>query len=84
MQNCLLQIVVVAILVGNMNAIFDAILVNYTGHVYCNVSTADGTNGTHNSNPKEGSLVVPMKNVTMTLMEWDGLYFNARGGSVGQ
>jgi hypothetical protein len=64
----LLILLLVAIFVGCVNSTF----VHYTGHVYCNVSTADETS---NSNTAEGSLVLPVKNVDMTLMEADGWFF---------
>jgi hypothetical protein len=76
-NSLLLIVLLMAILVGSLNAIFDAILVNYTGHVYCNVSTTDGTSKT-----TEGSLVLPVKNVSMKLMEWDGLFSTGGGTSV--
>jgi flagellar biosynthesis protein FlhB len=65
----LLIVLLVTIFFGNVNSTF----VHYSGHVYvyCNVSTAaDGT-----SNTAEGSLVLPVKNVYMALMEADGWFF---------
>jgi hypothetical protein len=65
LPNSLLLFVMVAIFCGYANSTF----VNYTGHVYCNVSTADGS-----SNTTEGSILLPVKNVDMTLMEIDGWF----------
>jgi hypothetical protein len=57
----LLIVLLVTIFFGNANSTF----VHYSGHVYCNVSTADG----------KSSSVLPVKNVDMALMEADGWFF---------
>jgi hypothetical protein len=66
----LLILPLLAIFVGSANAIFDPILVNYTGHVYCTLAIDDGSE-TFNL---KGTLLLPVKNVDLTLVEMDGWF----------